>query len=213
MQEEPVRLKRAYKKLITTTTLVTFVLLLGMAAVAEPLVITLVGEKWRTSIFYLQMICLGGMLYPLHALNLNMLNVQGRSDLFLKIEVIKKFVSIPVIILGIFYGIEVMLAGMVINSFVVYFVNSYWSGKLINYSVKEQIFDILPGCGVAALMAGIVYLIGRVLPMGNLPRLMIQVLSGALLVFYFCERSKLESYLYLKAILFNKFALVMNRPS
>ena len=64
--------------------------MMGMVAVAEPMVIVLIGEHWRPSIIYLQMLCFVGMMYPLHVLNLNMLNVQGRSDLFLRLEIIKK---------------------------------------------------------------------------------------------------------------------------
>lgn len=82
--------------------------MLGMAAVAEPMIITLIGEKWRPSIVYLQMLCFVGMMYPLHALNLNMLQVSGRSDLFLKLEVIKKILAIPTIVIGVIWGIKIM---------------------------------------------------------------------------------------------------------
>ena len=84
------------------------------------------------------------MLFPLHALNLNILNVKGRSDLFLKLEVIKKALAVPVILAGVFMGIRAMLIGMIILSFVAYFINSYYSGRLVNYPVREQIADILP---------------------------------------------------------------------
>src|SRR5690606_16555947 len=86
IQNDELQLKAVYKKLIRSTMLITFVLMLGMAAVAEPFVITLIGDKWQPSVIYLQLLCLVGMFYPLHALNLNMLNVKGRSDLFLKLE-------------------------------------------------------------------------------------------------------------------------------
>ncbi len=130
--------------------LITFVLMLGLAAVAEPMIITLIGEKWRPSIIYLQMLCFAGMLYPLHALNLNMLKVQGRSDLFLRLEIIKKALAIPVIIIGILFGIRIMIIGMIFNSFVAYYLNSYWSGKFIDYSMKQQVKDIMPSFLLAA---------------------------------------------------------------
>ena len=91
VQEDDERLKAGYKKLILATMFITFIIMLGMAAVAKPMIVTLIGEKWLPSVEYLQLLCLGAMLFPLHALNLNILNVKGRSDLFLKLEVIKKF--------------------------------------------------------------------------------------------------------------------------
>ena len=103
--------------------------MLGMAAIAEPMIITLIGEQWRQSIIYLQLLCYVGMMYPLHALNLNMLKVLGRSDLFLKLEIIKKILAIPIIIIGIYWGVEVLIIGMIINSQIAYFLNSYWSGR------------------------------------------------------------------------------------
>src|ERR1035437_7606776 len=84
------------------------------------------------------------MLYPLHAINLNMLQVKGRSDLFLRLEIIKKCIAVLPVILGVFYGINFMLWGSVFISFVAYFLNSYYSATLINYSTWSQIKDILP---------------------------------------------------------------------
>ena len=90
VQDDNERLKAGYKKLILSIMFITFVIMLGMAAVARPMIITLIGTKWLPSVEYLQLLCIGAMLFPLHALNLNILNVKGRSDLFLKLEVIKK---------------------------------------------------------------------------------------------------------------------------
>ena len=94
IQEEPERLREAYRQIIKTTMLVTFACMLGLAAVAKPLIIILIGEKWLTAVSFLQIICFSGMLYPLHAINLNILQVKGRSDLFLKLEIIKKTIAV-----------------------------------------------------------------------------------------------------------------------
>ena len=112
--------------------LISFVLLAGMAAVAEPMILTLIGEQWRPSIIYLQLLCFVGAMYPLHALNLNMLQVQGRSDLFLRLEIIKKLIAIPTIIIGIIWGIKVMILGMWVNTLIAYYLNSYYSGHQIH---------------------------------------------------------------------------------
>lgn len=90
IQDEPERLREAYRRVIKTTMLISFACMLGLAAVAKPLILLLIGEKWLVSVSYLQIICFAGMLYPLHAINLNILQVKGRSDLFLKLEIIKK---------------------------------------------------------------------------------------------------------------------------
>ncbi|MFR9263287.1 MAG: polysaccharide biosynthesis C-terminal domain-containing protein [Bacteroides cellulosilyticus] len=84
------------------------------------------------------------MLYPLHAINLNILQVKGRSDLYLKLEIIKKIIAVITIFIGIFWGIECMLWGGVFVSFISFFLNSYYSADLIDYSTKNQISDIFP---------------------------------------------------------------------
>ena len=116
LKDDADKLKAGYKKLIKSSMLISFVLMLGMAAVARPMVLTLIGEKWLPCVPYLQLLCLVGMFYPVHALNLDMLKVKGRSDLFLKLEVIKKILAIPTIVIGVFFGIKIMIVGMLANS-------------------------------------------------------------------------------------------------
>ncbi len=204
MQDDKVVLKRNYQKLIKSVMFITFVLMMGMAAVAEPMVIVLIGEPWRPCIIYIQMLCFVGMMYPLHALNLNMLNVQGRSDLFLKLEIIKKTLAVPVIVIGMMFGIKAMIAGMIVNSQIAYFLNSYWSGKFINYSTKEQITDILPSFILALTMGATVVGVGRLFQNKYLLELIIQVFTGAVFVFITSEVLKIGSYLYMKEIIFAK---------
>ena len=112
IQEEPERLREAYQKVIKITMLITFACMLGLAAVAKPLILILIGEKWLPAVYFLQIICFSGMLYPLHAINLNILQVKGRSDLFLKLEIIKKIIAVGPIVVGVVYGIEYMLWGL-----------------------------------------------------------------------------------------------------
>lgn len=204
LQDDIPQLKAAYKKLIQSTMLITFVLMLGMAAVAEPMVITLIGEQWHQSVTYLQLLCFVGMFYPLHALNLNMLQVQGRSDLFLRLEVIKKSLAIPTIIIGILFGIEVMLIGMIFNTLIAYYLNSYWSGQLIGYSTGQQVKDILPSFLLAASMSLTVYLVGSLLDVSYAAQLVFQLVLGVVLVFVLAELTRLDNYSYLKTIALEK---------
>ncbi|MFB6340656.1 lipopolysaccharide biosynthesis protein [Saccharicrinis sp. FJH62] len=204
IQNDVPRLKEAYRKIIRSTMLIAFVSMLMMAAVAKPLVLTLIGEKWLQSVVYLQLLSFVGMLYPLSAINLNMLNVQGRSDLFLRLEIIKKTMAVPIIIVGIYFGIRVMIFGMIINSIIAYLLNSHYSGKLIAYSNKQQLKDIFPSFILALFIGGIVYLIGVLLLLPNYLILIIQLLAGGGLFILLAELAKMQDYIYIKEIFLDK---------
>ena len=211
IQDDKPRLKQNYQRLIRSTMFITLILMLGLAAVAEPMIIVLIGEKWRPSIIYLQLLCFSGMMYPLQALNLNMLQVSGRSDLFLRLEIIKKILAIPVILIGIYFGITAMILGIIVNSQIAYFLNSYWSGKFVNYPTKEQILDILPSFLLALCMAVAVFLLGIILPLDYGWKLAIQVLFGALFVFVVVELFKFNDYLYIKSIVLDQINNIKSR--
>jgi O-antigen/teichoic acid export membrane protein len=210
IQNDIPRLREAYKNIIKSTMLITFVLMLGMAAVAKPMILTLIGEKWEPCVIYLQMLCFVGMFYPLHALNLNMLQVQGRSDLFLRLEIIKKALAIPIIVIGIIWGIKTMILGMIVSSLIAYYLNSYWSGRFIGYSSLQQIKDILPSFLTAASMSVVVYFQGLLIQLAPFPLLTIQLITGALLTIGFCEGFHNSDYIYIKDIVKD---LIKNRLS
>lgn len=199
IQDDRARLKGAYQRVIKITMLPTFVLMLGMAACAESMIQVLIGEQWLECVPMLQIICTYGMLYPLHALNLNMLQVQGRSDLFLKLEIIKKLIGIGPLLLGIFVNIYLMLAGSLVTSLISYYLNAYYSGPYLNYGIKEQVKDILPSFGVAVAMAVPVYAISFI-PFNPFILLPLQIVVGAVITIVICETIKLPEYLELKGI-------------
>jgi hypothetical protein len=126
-----------------------------------------------------------GMLYPIHAINLNMLNVKGRSDLFLKLEIVKKTIGVFPILLGIFFSIEWMLWGGVVTSFIAYYLNTYYSGRLINYSILAQVKDVMPGFVIAMSMAATVWCI-TLLPLSFWVMLPLQILVGVAI--FFCAQ-------------------------
>jgi O-antigen/teichoic acid export membrane protein len=201
VQDEPIKLKLGYKKIIKTTMYISFILTAGIVAVAEPLVITLIGEKWRPCIIYLQLLGFVGAMYPLNALNLNMLNVKGRSDLYLNLEVIKKILAIPAIIIGVIWGIKVMIFGMWANTLIGYYLNSYYSGRLINYSMKEQVADILPIFLLALVTGTLMFAAGNLIMTGYIWKLTIQILLGGILVLGISELLKFEPYIEIKDII------------
>lgn len=199
IQDNRDRLRSAYQRIIKTTMLPTFVLMLGVAACAESMIYVLIGEQWLECVPMLQIICTYGMLYPLHALNLNMLQVQGRSDLFLRLEIIKKIIAVGPLLLGIFVDIFLMLAGSIVTSLIAYYLNAYYSGPFLNYSIKEQIKDILPSFGVAVAMAVPVFAMSFI-PLNPFILLPLQILVGAVITLVICEATKLPEYIELKGI-------------
>ena len=199
IQEENVRLRNAYQRIIKTTMLVTFICMLGLAAIAKPLIILLIGEKWLPAVQFLQIICFSGMLYPLHALNLNILQVKGRSDLCLKLEIIKKLILILPIIAGICCDIEYMLWSSVFISFVAYLFNSYYSSRLISYSTLSQIKDILPSFLIAFCVSGCIWSV-TLLNLSNWLLLLIQMFVAVVLYFVILEKLCLEEYMELRQL-------------
>lgn len=173
--------------------------MLGLAAIAKPLIIILIGDVWLPAAYLLQIICFSGMLYPLHAINLNILQVKGRSDLFLKLEIIKKIIAVGPIVLGIFCGIKYMLWGSVVTSLIAYFLNSYYSAVLICYPTKEQIKDVLPSFIISALIAAIMWGISF-WDISVYLLLMIQILVGILLALFIYQRIQLEEYQIISGI-------------
>lgn len=204
IQDDVPRLKEAYIKIIRSTMLITFVLMLGMAAVARPMILTLIGDKWEPSIIYLQLLCFVGMLYPLHALNLNMLQVLGRSDLFLKLEIIKKILAVPIILIAIFIGIKAMIMGMFVLSIIALYLNSYWSGKMIGYSFFQQIKDIIPSFALALIVSVLVFSLNILGITSPLILLIVQITTGTLLTIIICEVIKFKDYIYIKNIAVDK---------
>ena len=179
--------------------LVTFICMLGLAAIAKPLIILLIGEKWLPAVQFLQIICFSGMLYPLHALNLNILQVKGRSDLCLKLEIIKKLILILPIIAGICCDIEYMLWSSVFISFVAYLFNSYYSSRLISYSTLSQIKDILPSFLIAFCVSGCIWSV-TLLNLSNWLLLLIQMFVAVVLYFVILEKLCLEEYMELRQL-------------
>ena len=204
IQDEPERLREAYRKVIKSTMLISFACMLGLAAVAKPLIILLIGEKWLPAVGFLQIICFSGMLYPLHAINLNILQVKGRSDLFLKLEIVKKIIAVGPLVLGVLFSIEYMLWGSVCTSFIAYFLNSYYSANLISYPTKEQIKDILPTFLVSFVTATAMWSL-TLLPLSNWLLLPLQCLLGIILVVLIYERLHLPEYEEVKQLAFSLF--------
>lgn len=193
IQDEKERMIAAYRKIIKTTMFITFALMFALGAVSEPLLYCLIGEKWHEAATYLPLICLVGSLYPLHAINLNMLQVQGRSDLFLGLEIIKKIIGLVPLFIGAFVGIFPMLYATVLTSIISYFLNSYFPGKLLGYTSWGQIKDITPSFALSLTMAVVVFLL-KYLPLSYWIILPIQIVVGLIVFLLLCNISKIQEY-------------------
>lgn len=180
IKEDEDKLRAAYKKIIKTSVFITFPLMIGLAVVGNPLIRLIFGQKWVNSIPYFQILCFAGMLFPLHAINLNILQVKGRSDLFLRLEIIKKIIGLTLIAIVLFFkiGINGLLWAAVLSSYIGYFINSYYSAELLSYSTIEQIKDITPAFIASVLMAIVVYFSSAIIPDSNLVKIIAQIIIG-----------------------------------
>lgn len=206
IQDDEGRLRSSFRKIIKMSAFINFPLLVGLAAIAMPLFSLLLGEKWMPSVIYFQLLCLAGMLYPLHAINLNILQVKGRSDLFLLIEVIKKSLLTILIILSLVFnlGIIGLICSAVLNSYISLFINTFFSAKEIAYSAKSQMKDLLPAYIISLIMGGIVYIVGNLLLVGNFLLLVYQVILGVLLYILLCKLARVQELNTIYHMVFTK---------
>lgn len=196
IKEEEDKLRITYKRIIKASVFIIFPLMTGLAVIADPLIKIIFGQKWINSIIPFQILCLAGMLFPLHAINLDILKVKGRSDLFLGLEIVKKAIGVAAIAIVLFFDLGIMglLWSIVFMSVIAYFLNSYFSEKLLSYSTKAQIKDILPAFIISIIMGSVVYTIGTILPDNNLVKLLVQSLTGAVIYLGLCNIVKLEEF-------------------
>ncbi len=200
IQDDKERMVSAYRRIIKTTMFITAISMLFVGAISVPLLYCLIGPKWHEAATYLPLICINGSLYPLHAINLNMLQVQGRSDLFLGLEIIKKCIGIIPLTVCFFYGIKPMLYVALVTGAICYFLNSYFPGKLLGYNSWMQLKDIAPSYAIATIIALAVYFI-KYLPLSYWIVLPIQLIAGTLLIWTICTKAKVQEFEEVKDML------------
>jgi len=197
IQDDRARLKRGMKMALTTIALLNFPIMIGLTVVAPSLVIVLFTEKWAPCIPYVQLLCVVGLLHPVHVINLNVLTSLGRSDLFLRLEIIKKTLIIINIAATLPWGISAMIFGMIIISIISYCLNSYYTGILIGYSIWEQFCDMYTYLIMAVLMGLVIYA-GKLLPFPNRwSLLLVQMIIGIAVYIYLCRLFRLSAFMEL----------------
>lgn len=200
IQDDKKRMVLGYRKIIKVTMFVTAVFMISLGAVSEPMINTLIGTKWHEAATYLPLICISMSLYPLHAINLNILQVLGRSDIFLYLEVLKKFIGLFPIVIGIFCGIYNMLLASIFTGIISLYLNTWYTGKTLNYTFVNQLRDIAPSYFTAFVIAFAVYFL-KYLPVSNWLVLLLQITIGIIVGFIISEVLKLEEYKEIKKIL------------
>ena len=203
IQDDKQRMVSAYRRIIRTSMFITSVALFSLASVSEPLIHCMIGPKWHEAATYLPFLCISFSLYPLHAINLNMLKVQGRSDLFLGLEVIKKIISLAPLFVGAFVGILPMLWVNIFVGIIAYFLNSHYSGRLLGYSSWMQLRDIAPSYALAISIALSVWFM-KYLPLSYWVVLPMQMAVGAIVFFTLCNLFKMNEYKEIMDILKRK---------
>lgn len=190
IQDNTQRLRDAYRRMLRLSAFIVFPVMMGMAALAKPLVIVLVTEKWLECVPYLQLICLASMLYPIHAINLNLLQVKGRSDLFLRLEIIKKILITIVVFVSLPFGIIGMCVGAVFTSIFCLIINTYYTGILVDLGTIRQLFDLFPSFLNSLVFSFVAYSASSQFD-NNYMRLVVGILAATL---YYLLSSKLLNF-------------------
>ncbi len=199
-QDNPERVKSMTRRAIKTSTYIMAPLMMGLAFCAEPIVGLVLTDKWLPCVPFLRIFCITYMFYPIHTANLNAIKAMGRSDLFLKLEIVKKVVGIALLLSTMWFGVMAMAYSLLISSVLSQIINSWPNRKLLRYGYLEQLKDILPGIALAVLMGCCVNLVG-LFHLTNIVTLLIQLPLGAVLYIGASALLHLESFEYMRDLI------------
>lgn len=190
IQNEDERLAMNYRKLLRLSAFICFPIMVGLSAISRPLTLFVLTEKWEDTIILLQIICFSMMWYPIHSLNLNLLMVKGRSDLFFRLEVIKKIYGFTMLCCTLPFGLVAFCCGGIISSILSLFVNTYYTGKIIQVGFMKQMKDLMP-IFLNSLVMGILCVSVQIPLNHNLTKLLIAIPTG--IIYYLLSSYLLHS--------------------
>lgn len=199
-QDDRERVKNMTRRAIKTSTYVMAPLMMGMAFCAEPIVHLVLADKWLPCVPYLRIFCITYMFWPIHTANLNAINAMGRSDWFLKLEVIKKIMGMTILLSTMWFGVMAMAYSLLVSNVLSQIINSWPNRKLLNYSYLDQVKDFAPGILLAVFMGVCVYFIGYI-PLPIILTLVIQIIAGATIFIALSAILKLEEFEYLTGMI------------
>lgn len=198
-QDNIPRVKNMMRRAIVTSSFIIFPLMVGLAVVAEPLIKLLLTDKWLPAVPFLQIFCATYALWPIHTANLQAINALGRSDIFLKLEIVKKIMGLSIVAVTVLYGVYAIALGGAIGSLLGSFINAYPNKQLLGYSYKEQWSDIMPSLLLSLVMGAVVYSL-KLLGLSTLLTLVVQVCTGVVLYMGLAWVFKLECFTYLLSV-------------
>ncbi len=194
-QDNRDRVKAMTRRAIKTSSYIMMPLMMGLAVCAEPVVRILLTEKWMSCVLFMRVFCFTYAFYPIHTANLNAIKAMGRSDLFLKMEIIKKAVGLAAVFISMWFGVEWMAYSLLITTFIAQAVNAYPNKKLLGYSYGQQILDMLPQIILSCVMGAAAFCI-QFIGLNDILTLLIQVPLGALIYIVGSYVFKIDSFSY-----------------
>ncbi|MDO5445470.1 MAG: lipopolysaccharide biosynthesis protein [Eubacteriales bacterium] len=198
-QDSKTSVKSMTKRAVRVSSYIMWPLMLGLFAVSGPLVQLLLGEAWMPCVPFVRIFCIYYALFPIHTANLNAIKAVGRSDIFLKLEIIKKILDFAVVLGTMFIGVEAMALGLLAEGVVNLLINSVPNSRLIDYPFSEQISDIIPSVILAAVMCAAALPISF-LGLGSLITLIIQIAVGCLVYIGGSVILKIDTFTYVMNI-------------
>ncbi|MDY5576779.1 MAG: lipopolysaccharide biosynthesis protein [Lachnospiraceae bacterium] len=199
-QDNREKVKQMTRRSIQVSSYLMWPLMIGFAAIAEPFVRIVLTDKWLPCVPFIRIFCLTYGLWPIHTANLQAVNALGRSDLFLKLELVKKFTGVLVILITIRYGVLVMAYGIIITDIVGMFINAYPNAGLLGYTYREQLKDLVPGLLMALVMGAIIYPLS-LLDISDYVIILIQIVSGSAIYWLISVIINFGTFRYLKGLL------------
>lgn len=195
-QDNRERVKNMTRRAIKTSTYIMAPFMMGLAFCAEPIVRLVLTDKWLPCVVFLRIFCITYMFWPVHTANLNAINAMGRSDWFLRLEVIKKTMGMIILLSTMWFGVKAMAYSSLLTSVLSQIINSWPNRKLLNYGYLEQVRDFAPGIILAVFMGLCVYIIGYI-SLNDGATLIIQIIVGAAIYIGMSAILKLEEFEYL----------------
>ena len=202
-QENLETVKNMTRRAIKTSSYIMWPLMFGLAVISKPLVSWMLTDKWLPCVPYLQIACFNYAFWPIHTANLEALKAIGRSDLFLKLEIIKKIMGLALLIGSMNYGVMAIALSMIISTILSSFINAYPNSKILKYSYIYQIKDMMPSILLSLIMSVVIYPISFVIN-NSLLLIIVQVLIGGMIYILLSRIFRLESFMYIINMIKNR---------
>lgn len=196
-QEDRKRIKGMMRRSVKTSGYLVFPVMAGIVAVAPALIPLLLTDKWNPCIPFLQLSCISMAFYPIHTTNLQAISAIGRSDIYLKVEIIKKIVLVGILLITMNVSLTAVMIGSVVAAGICTIINAWPNKRLFDYSIMQQFKDLFPSFALSAVMGAIVYAIGTMLPLPLFLVLIIQTISGVFIYILGSLIFKIDSFYYL----------------